>query len=98
VPGPVPDQRHRQAGGGPVPDHIYSVHIYVGAATYELDQLLGQLRGRLELVDVSRAYDDRRDRPVEQTIAEVAAEVLPRWNPPAPWPGGSASTVQRGHR
>jgi hypothetical protein len=36
------------------------VHIYVGAATYELDQLLGQLRGRLELVDVSRAYDDHR--------------------------------------
>jgi putative protein kinase ArgK-like GTPase of G3E family len=61
--------------GLPWPPTSYRVLSEVTAAARGLDQLLRQIGERLELVDASKAYDDRRDRPAEQTIADVQVQL-----------------------
>jgi hypothetical protein len=57
----------------PVAGTSYRVLTSLASATYGFDQLLKQLRDRLELIDTSKTYNDRRDRHPEQTVAEVTA-------------------------
>lgn len=61
--------------GLPWPPTSYQVLSEVAAAARGLDQLLQQIGERLEEVDTSNAYDDRRDRPAEETIADVQVEL-----------------------